>query len=1061
MPAGDKSKFLDAVSGEYRVTALMNAISSKNYSFALKLIELGANISIANKLGQTILYYLSDVTAVDQTEEYKNLVELVCAKIGNMPASDKSKFLDDVGGEYEMTILINAISYKNYLFAKELVKLGANISIANKLGQTILIYLSDVTAVDQTEEYKNLVELVCAKIGNMPAGDKSKFLDAVIGEYEMTILINAISRNKFSFALKLISIGANISIANKLGQTILYYLSGVTAVDQTEEYKNLVELVCAKIGNMPAGDKSKFLDAVSGEYRVTALMNAISSKNYSFALKLISIGANISIANKLGQTILYYLSDVTAVDQIEEYKSLVELVFTKIGNMPEDGKSKFFDAVSGEYRVTALMNAISSKNYSFALKLISIGANISTANKLGQTILYYLSGVTAVDQIEEYKSLVELVFTKIGNMPEDGKSKFFDAVSRKYRVTALLNAISSKNYSFALKLIELGANISIANNKDETILQFMAQRDSTLPGYSELEKLVFNRIVDIVAEDKAKFLDAASGEYRVTALMDAISYKNYLFAAKLINAGANISIANNLGANILYYTGVIENKNQTVGYQKLLDLLFTKIHAITDLEKRSSILDKTSNDEMTTTMNAIVHKNYSFAAKLINAGANISIANNLGQTILYYLASVEDENQTDDYKKLVGLVFTKIDMITDLEKRSKTLNAIHSNHATTPLMNAIAYKNYSFAYKLIDLGADISKVNNLGITILHYLADVVDADQTDDYKKLIDLLFIKINMITDLEERSKNLNAINSNHAITPLMEAITYKNYSFAAKLIELGADITTANKKGQTILHYLAEVAAEYQTEDYKKIVDLLFIKIIEITDLEERSKNLNAIHSNHAITPLMQAICWYNFSFAAKLINAGANIFIASKLGQTILHCLSDITDKDQTEEYKNLVELVCAKIGSMPAGDKSRILDTNIIEDKITAIMEAISNENYSFAFKLIELGANIFKANDKDETILHYLSDIADEDQTHDYNNLVDLVLGKIDKFDDKSEKLNLIKKFAPEDDTLNPYFLQKVEELRKKITQSESQTIPGRFVSAIAREKGTAGSIKR
>jgi ankyrin repeat protein len=277
---------------------------------------------------------------------------------------------------------------------------------------------------------------------DMPAKQSD---DSVVDQDKEKTLLEAIKANNFSLAVRLITDGADIFIIDNNGKTILHHLAEIKITDQTkEDYRTLEDLVFKKISDIRNKESSvsgkrhntrrraalagnndgkkqiikDFLNAQDSQENATALMIAIKANNFSFAARLITEGADISIIDNNGKAILHMLADFEMADQIkEDYRNLAKLVLMKIYDI-KDGliKTTFLNI---QEKSAASMVAIKAADFLLATHLINEGADISTIDINGHTIIYYLEGASLNYKDKEFQNLLYIILDKVNTIPDN------------------------------------------------------------------------------------------------------------------------------------------------------------------------------------------------------------------------------------------------------------------------------------------------------------------------------------------------------------------------------------------------------------------------------------------------------------------------------------------------------------------------------------------------------------------------------------------------------------------------------------------------------------------
>jgi ankyrin repeat protein len=424
----------------------------------------------------------SDREKAEMAEQQKNLDRVIKEKLANKKAkaeaareeaekkarqeAERKKQKEEDLREEKSEALLTFIKEGDFRSAYMLINEGIVDIFKCNNGTTILHYLAEHPTLP---DYINLVNLVFNKINEMHDNNKLFFLDENNNNKECTALNAAIRKGNFFIASKLINVGADISIKDIQNGTILHY---ITKPINTPEYRNFVNLVFEKIDKMPIGTtKTDFLNTYNLRENSTHLMMAIKEGNFFFARKLINAGADISIKNIGGITILHLLCKPI---NSPEYREFVNLVFEKIAKMPIGTKKMdFLNTYILIENSTHLIMAIKEGNFLLASKLLNAGADISTKSINGITIFNFLS---VHDNSKEYKDLVDKVFEKIDTIKRNpSMANFICEIIKKtnypspyliVKINTLRNEImepSEQNKRFLSSILKERANSTSPN----------------------------------------------------------------------------------------------------------------------------------------------------------------------------------------------------------------------------------------------------------------------------------------------------------------------------------------------------------------------------------------------------------------------------------------------------------------------------------------------------------------------------------------------------------------------------------------------------------------------
>lgn len=392
------------------------------------------------------------------------------------------------------------------------------------------------------------------------------------------------------------------------------------------------------------------------------------------------------------------------------------------------------------------------------------------------------------------------------------------------------------------------------------------------------------------------------------------------------------------------------------------------------LEVVSFLLDKgvnieaVDNDGDTALLHSImrvcVHNNTQIFQLLLDKGAKINVKNRNGLTVIDYVTK-------HSKPELLKLLINK-NLITQNELDSRLIKAMHENNPTKMQC-------------LIEAGANIDETNVHGVSIF---MRIVSADH--------------INIVRMLIEKNKKLLNITDSFKITALMYAFQRINIEMIQLLIEMGADLEADSPGGYTVLIS----AAAY---GYTSIVKLLLKKGANIDAQTDEGKTALMCSAERGYTGIMEL-----------LLNRGANIDVPNEDNLTVrdyiiahgkLEMLKLLVKKNlitQNELDANLTKATIEnkstkmecfiKAGAtideknaehvmifmqiVTAGDIALVkahIEKNkkIVEVENrhgeTALMNAVSSNQYAMVKLLLMNGANVNKVFSDDKTLLMYAS----------------------------------------------------------------------------------------
>ncbi len=267
-----------------------------------------------------------------------------------------------------------------------------------------------------------------------------------------------------------------------------------------------------------------------------------------------------------------------------------------------------------------------------------------------------------------------------------------------------------------------------------------------------------------------------------------------------------------------------------------------------------------------------------------------------------------------------GIEHNSIALAIRLLKNGASLEC-RDRESKTPLMVAIDTKKEAFWMLFIERGADVSAVDALERTALHYAAK-------NGLCEVIAQLLTKDPTLLDEQDT----------YGYTALMAAIIHDMPEAVTLLLGKGADaVTYKDGYGNTGLHHCA-ASQTCSTQ--------IICAQIRYTDVEQ----LNARNSE-GFTALMSAVHKKNTEACQWLIEQGADVTCVDDQGDTLLH--------------------VCAREGYIECPILKMPFSINSQNKKgYTPLMFATEFDHREFCEKLLGLDARLCVKNSKGDTALH-------------------------------------------------------------------------------------------
>ena len=443
---------------------------------------------------------------------------------------------------------------------------------------------------------------------------------------------------------------------------------------------------------------------------------------------------------------------------------------------------------------TALIRS-TSLNEANVIRLLISTENINKIDELGDSALHKVAE-------SNIKEVAELLIKSGANVNLVNKSG----------LTPLLVASKSGDLGVAQSLIDAGAELNRVNDKGDTALILSARED------------------------------------------------NYRIIKALIDAGADVNVTNELGETaqmlsirhqnspavdlMLSHGGVIPAENIEVTFRQALEsgnILAIKswLYHLPDMTLKNE-----AGESILHWQNII--KNKEILGVLVEAGADITVLNKQGETVLQHylnLGKWRDNNYTRKvrYKRTPYLKIVEL-----LANASKTvINNIDSNDKTA-LVSVVSNKEIrrredleKLLKILLNAGADINLINKAGSTTLQlalpYHRDIlikyganVNAIDKDNVSELMSLsvnkqrhaVYAAISAGADVNHQA--------NDGTTALMLAVEAQEPYIIDALIQAGSDINLRDNNGRTAWHRAVGL------DEYTSFLDLLVLDPI-MTDQE----------------------------------------------------------------------------------------------------------------------------------------------------------------------------------------------------------------------------------
>jgi ankyrin repeat protein/TPR repeat protein len=369
--------------------------------------------------------------------------------------------------------------------------------------------------------------------------------------------------------------------------------------------------------------------------------------------------------------------------------------------------------------------------------------------------------------------------------------------------------------------------------------------------------------------------------FGVTALHIAAVERNFMAFAALLEAGADINVADHDGCTVLHHAA-------RGGHPDI----------ISRLHQQGININRPAQDGKRAIHIAAMGGYYSAFEALLEAGADINVADNFGRTVLHHAAQ-------GGHPCIIWHLQQSININQPAQDGKR---AIHI---------AAMGGCYSAFEALLEAGADINVADNSGYTVLHAAAKGGHPG-----------------IIQHLHEQGVNINQPDENGK-RAIHTASLSGHFSAFAALLEAGADIDVADRGGRTVLHHAADGG-------HPGIIRHLLQHGININ--QPARDGTRAIH--------FAAMCG-NYAAFEILLEAEADINVADNLGRTLLHHAAQGGQPDIIRHLQQGINI------NQPAQDGAR------------AIHQAALGGHFAAFAALLEAGADINVASNIGWTVLHH------------------------------------------------------------------------------------------
>jgi len=357
-----------------------------------------------------------------------------------------------------------------------------------------------------------------------------------------------------------------------------------------------------------------------------------------------------------------------------------------------------------------------------------------------------------------------------------------------------------------------------------------------------------------------------------TLLHKAIQFNtNPAVIKKLVEYGANVNANKYIHTPLMNLFRRSEAESNIISDEAVLEILDILLNAGADVNLANSVGD-------TALMYAVQSRNIYAVNKLLDAGASVEATNNFGQNALYF-ANGDEELECLLYAGGAkdGLC-SIISHETDENKIEQLLKEDYSADVLNKALGIAVSKNtnLNIIRKLIDKGADVNTTINGEYTIL-----------------TLSLKNPNLDIVKYLVSQVKDINAIGLNGKTALIVAAETNVPIEIIDFLLQHGADANIKEKRGQTaILRAMEHNCSE-------KVIDLLLQYGSDINIQDVNGKSLLYCATEKAAIAESFKKAWKKeksersknmalaadkgYNFVEKLLTLGAKANICGKSGE----------------------------------------------------------------------------------------------------------------------------------------------------------------------------------
>ncbi|XP_045461458.1 putative ankyrin repeat protein RF_0381 isoform X2 [Harmonia axyridis] len=476
-------------------------------------------------------------------------------------------------------------------------------------------------------------------------------------------------------------------------------------------------------------------------------------------------------------------------------------------------------SIRNKYGFTPLLLYLSSidEDFSFFHLLLTNGADVNATNIEGNTALHYAArkkNLNILESLIKHGAKVD-VKNSAGSTP----------------LSILCNNYHCYLYCLLL-LLKRKADINVVDNVGNTPLHYLSSQ------IERRKREMFGQFLNykpIINCRNAKGLTPL-------VLLSRNCHADHNLFAELCKEGADVNVLDNEGNSLLH---LVAGFRPGRGKEDMMKLLFTHEEFSQDINLR--------NNKGSTPLHVLCRSSEHHIepfALLLNAGADVHLVDDGGNSALHLAAAAKDEGEKAEILSILIVHGAKVNM--------------KNNDGLTPL--EVLFKRREEECELYPLDeGDPQIIEKSG-----------ESDEDGDYSDIGKITW-------------------NSMRSVIKFVFRYKIEQFSFYV-LLRAGADVTVIDDEGNTLLHL---VAAMRESPDKQEILKMILNKML----------NVNAKNKD-GLTPLLVLCKSGDLSLIhyCLLLRAGADIMATDSSGCTPLHFV--VREKDKTERKLEVMKLLLA-------------------------------------------------------------------------------------------------------------------------------------------------------